>query len=75
MKARSEVTSKSIGKATLRPRGDPGQYDPASDCPREQMIAEAVYFHAEKRGFAPGNELSDWLQAEADVERISSRSH
>lgn len=42
------------------------------DCPREQMIAEAAYFHAERRGFSPGNELSDWLQAEADVEGVRS---
>jgi hypothetical protein len=34
------------------------------------MIAEAAYFRAERRGFVPGSELEDWLQAEADVERI-----
>lgn len=38
--------------------------------PREQLIMEAVYSYAEQRGFAPGNELSDWLDAEADVERM-----
>ncbi|MCK9284007.1 MAG: DUF2934 domain-containing protein [Rhodocyclaceae bacterium] len=37
-------------------------------CSRERMIAEAAYFRAEQRGFMPGNEMSDWLQAEADVE-------
>lgn len=36
-------------------------------CPREKMIAEAAYFRAEKRGFAPGNELADWFQAEAEI--------
>lgn len=40
------------------------------DCPREQMIAEAAYFRAAQRGFAPGNEMSDWLQAEADIEAV-----
>lgn len=40
------------------------------ECPREQMIAEAAYFRAEQRGFAPGNEMSDWLEAEADVESV-----
>lgn len=40
----------------------------SGECPREQMIAEAAYFRAERRGFEPGNEMSDWLQAEADVE-------
>jgi hypothetical protein len=31
------------------------------------MIARAAYFRAEKRGFAPGNELQDWVEAEAEV--------
>lgn len=42
----------------------------AIDCPREQMIAEAAYFRAERRGFIPGNEMSDWFEAEADVEHL-----
>ena len=39
-----------------------------NDCPLEPIIAEAAYFRAEQRGFMPGHEISDWLQAEADVE-------
>lgn len=38
------------------------------DGARERMIAEAAYFHAERRGFIPGNEVSDWLRAEAEFE-------
>lgn len=34
---------------------------------RHQMIAEAAYFLAEKRGFECGCELDDWLAAEGDV--------
>lgn len=45
------------------------------DCPREQMIAEAAYYRAEQRGFEPGNEMSDWLQAEADVEALLGNIH
>jgi hypothetical protein len=33
------------------------------------MIAEAAYWIAERRGFAPGHELSDWLAAEREVDR------
>lgn len=33
----------------------------------EQMIAEAAYYRAEKRGFAPGFENRDWLEAEKEV--------
>jgi len=32
-----------------------------------QMISEAAYYLAEKRGFAPGYESDDWRQAEQDV--------
>lgn len=35
-----------------------------------EIIAEAAYFLAEKRGFLPGEDLADWLQAEIDVERV-----
>jgi hypothetical protein len=34
------------------------------------MIAEAAYFKSERRGFVPGNEIADWLEAERDVEAI-----
>jgi hypothetical protein len=30
-------------------------------------IAERAYFKAEKRGFAPGHELEDWLAAEKEI--------
>ncbi len=31
------------------------------------MIAEAAYFKAEKRGFTPGMEMLDWLDAEREI--------
>jgi hypothetical protein len=31
------------------------------------MIAERAYYRAEKRGFAPGYELEDWLAAEREI--------
>ncbi len=41
---------------------------------RNQLVAKAAYYRAERRGFAPGSELEDWLQAEAEVERTLRRS-
>lgn len=38
---------------------------------REQRIREAAYLRAERRGFAPGHELEDWLDAEQEVDRAS----
>lgn len=37
---------------------------------RERLVARAAYFRAEKRGFAPGCELQDWVEAEAEVLRL-----
>jgi hypothetical protein len=34
------------------------------------MIAEAAYFRAEQRGFAPGDDLADWLAAELDIDAL-----
>jgi DUF2934 family protein len=39
---------------------------------RRQMVATAAYFIAERRGFATGHELEDWVAAEAAVD---SRLH
>lgn len=78
MKIRSESMSKTKGNGSVRQARGSQQPDSSSandDCPREQMIAEAAYFHAERRGFAPGNEMSDWLQAEADVEAVLATRH
>jgi len=35
---------------------------------RRLMIAEAAYYCAERRGFAPGHELEDWFEAEAQID-------
>jgi hypothetical protein len=35
---------------------------------REARIAEAAYWRAERRGFAPGGELEDWLEAEKEID-------
>ena len=41
-----------------------------SEQSRRAMIAEAAYYHAERRGFAPGGEEHDWLRAEAEVDAL-----
>ncbi|MGP1676534.1 MAG: DUF2934 domain-containing protein [Burkholderiales bacterium] len=40
---------------------------------RDRLIAQAAYFRAEKRGFVPGCELQDWIEAEAEVLRLIGR--
>lgn len=41
--------------------------DPQAYIKRDDMIAKAAYYKAEKRGFAPGYEKQDWLEAEAEI--------
>ena len=42
---------------------------------RHAMIAEKAYLRAEGRGFAPGREAQDWLEAEAEVDALLGVSH
>jgi hypothetical protein len=39
-----------------------------SEDQRRQMIAEAAYFRAERRGFNGGDPATDWIEAEAEVD-------
>ena len=36
----------------------------------QAMIAQNAYFKSERRGFAPGHEAADWLEAEREVDAI-----
>ena len=35
--------------------------------PIRKMVEEAAYYLSEKRAFAPGHELEDWIEAEVHV--------
>ncbi len=37
---------------------------------RHNMIAEAAYFLAQRRGFADGHAMEDWLQAEIQIDAM-----
>lgn len=45
-----------------------------SEKPREVQVAEAAYFIALKRGFAPGYEAADWAAAEKEVNAMSGET-
>lgn len=36
---------------------------------RQAWIRMAAYFRAAQRGFAPGREVEDWLEAEREIDR------
>jgi hypothetical protein len=58
---KSPVRGKSDGRPAKAPEVS------ASPDERHQMIALAAYYRAEQRGFANGDPLQDWLEAEAQV--------
>ena len=41
---------------------------------RERLIRELAYLRAERRGFMPGHEVEDWLEAERELEHASQSS-
>ena len=41
---------------------------------RHGMIAETAYYQAEKRGFQPGHEILDWLEAEKEVDKLLGKA-
>jgi hypothetical protein len=45
----------------------PTQQKPTSG-QRQQMIAEAAYLKAERRGFDGGDAVRDWCEAEAEID-------
>lgn len=66
------------GDATVKGAESILQSDTASDLPeasitREERIRQAAYAASERRGFVPGFETEDWLEAERqiDLEGIS----
>ena len=58
----------------LEPALPPGRDASQGQAPeaRSARIAQAAYFMALARGFAPGRELDDWLAAEDELERDGS---
>lgn len=68
-KAPGARTKAAPGAAANRKKAAP---PPAGVTDRERyfLIAEAAYYRAEQRGFAPGHELEDWLDAETEVGRM-----
>ena len=54
----------------MKPEAPPGPGSAISTEERQMLIERAAYFRAERRGFAPGNELEDWFEAEAEVSQL-----
>ena len=74
MASRRSPDSVNPARRAARPRKAPPVLMPprATLTPEERhtLIAESAYLRAERRGFAPGHETDDWLEAEAEVDAL-----
>ncbi len=58
------ATRPAVAKTRARKTGRVSPVD------RQRFVAEAAYFKAERRGFAEGGELDDWIEAEAEIDAL-----
>jgi hypothetical protein len=65
-------TDKAAAIQTAQRAPDSADPPAASDSERQSRIAELAYLKAERRGFAPGYELEDWLEAELELDSLAS---
>jgi hypothetical protein len=76
--ARKAVTSELTGKAVMGVlESKPASARPTAIDPedRRKLVAAEAYFLAERRGFAAGNEVGDWMAAEAAVNSRLNRKN
>lgn len=66
--------SKTIAKKTTSSQAHKDTQSTVTPEERQKMIAEAAYLRAEGRGFVGGDPSNDWLSAEAEIDKILSRT-
>lgn len=79
-KTAAKATPKAAPKAALKSATKPRAKKAGGAVPRRPSIVPAeqrrnyiemaAYYIAERRGFAPGDPLVDWVQAEAEIDRL-----
>jgi hypothetical protein len=56
---RKRTSEQGLGMGNVRAEMSPEE--------TRQRIAEAAYYRAKQRGFEPGRELEDWIEAESEI--------
>jgi hypothetical protein len=64
------TTPRATAAAVKKPAAAAKAAPTVSEDVRRGMIAEGAYLRAERRGFAPGYEETDWLAAETEVDAL-----
>ena len=54
-------------KAIVTPKGERGQEQPFRSNDLRTLVAARAYFLYERRGYADGYDLEDWLEAERAI--------
>lgn len=73
--ARAKKPAAPATKATAKPAAAPKAAKPARKPAitaeqRANYVEVAAYYIAERRGFAPGDVVQDWIAAEAEIDRL-----
>lgn len=73
-KARTKATGAKKKTTTTRTKkkttSSPMKVSTVSSEIRMQMIQEAAYYRAERRGFSQGDALQDWVEAEREIDQL-----
>lgn len=70
---KAKAAPKAVAKAAPKAAAKSARPKKPAAIPSEQRkhyVEMAAYYIAERRGFAPGNPLEDWVQAEAEIDRL-----
>jgi hypothetical protein len=59
-----------VGKPAAKAPVGASQPKPITPEKRQRMIALGAHLRAERRGFAPGGEVQDWLESEKEVDTL-----
>jgi hypothetical protein len=63
----SQITTQTAGMVAVMLPAQTKTNSRLPDELRRRMIEEAAYYRAEKRGFSGGDDVQDWLAAEAEI--------
>jgi hypothetical protein len=66
-KTTAKTAAKKVAPAKSAAAQRPRKASRSVPADRESLVRMAAYLRAERRGFAPGYEIEDWLAAEAEV--------
>ena len=71
--AAQNAAARNAAPSAAAPRSTANAKSAPSNEEIHRLVAETAYFKAKARGFAPGGEDRDWIEAEAEVRNRMER--